>query len=63
MSPTFRTIGTVEALLVLSEWPPRALLLKDPSRPRASTLSSACKLFDDLAWTLTGLVSWRSVLS
>ncbi|CAK9787158.1 unnamed protein product [Cutaneotrichosporon oleaginosum] len=53
--PTFRTIGTVEALLVLSEWPPRALLLKDPSRARASTLSSACKLFDDLAWTLTGL--------
>ncbi|GMK58645.1 hypothetical protein CspeluHIS016_0600870 [Cutaneotrichosporon spelunceum] len=53
--PTFRTIGTVEALLVLSEWPPRALLLKDPSRARASTASSACKLFDDLAWTLTGL--------
>lgn len=45
---------------MLSEWPPRALLVKDPSgKPSCSpsSLPTACKLFDDLAWTLTGMVS------
>jgi len=58
LSPAFRTIGTVEGLLVLSEWPPRAMLLRDPVGTSGSVSSppTACKLFDDLTWTLTGLV-------
>ncbi|KAL1412226.1 hypothetical protein Q8F55_003237 [Vanrija albida] len=55
--PTFTTIGTVEGLLVLSEWPPRAPVLRDPASTSSSTRSppSATKQFDDLSWKLTGL--------
>nr|XP_018265113.1 uncharacterized protein I303_01473 [Kwoniella dejecticola CBS 10117]OBR87271.1 hypothetical protein I303_01473 [Kwoniella dejecticola CBS 10117] len=54
-----RTIGTVEALLILSEWPPRALLLSDNSINVASTSgktpANPCKVYDDLSWTMIGL--------
>nr|XP_019008159.1 uncharacterized protein I206_06714 [Kwoniella pini CBS 10737]OCF46940.1 hypothetical protein I206_06714 [Kwoniella pini CBS 10737] len=54
-----RTIGTVEALLILSEWPPRALLLSDNSinvalHPSKSP-GNPCKVYDDLSWTMIGL--------
>ncbi|WWC86561.1 uncharacterized protein L201_001438 [Kwoniella dendrophila CBS 6074] len=54
-----RTIGTVEALLILSEWPPRALLLSDTSINVAPNFNkrpvNPCKVYDDLSWTMIGL--------
>ena len=55
-----RTIGTVEAFLILSEWPPRAEYLMDSVLPRASSSgdrANPAKVYDDLSWTLIGLVS------
>ena len=55
-----RTIGTVEAFLILSEWPPRAEYLMDSVLPRASSSGdrpNPAKVYDDLSWTLIGLVS------
>ena len=54
-----RTIGTVEAFLILSEWPPRAEYLMDSVLPRASSSGdrpNPAKVYDDLSWTLIGLV-------
>jgi hypothetical protein len=58
-----RTIGTVEAMLILSEWPPRAMLLEDtsflsPEEQGNKSNASACKHQDDVAWNLVGLVCW-----
>jgi len=58
-----RTIGTVEAFLILSEWPPRAQYLFDSVVPQTGAAASSskdtnpCKVYDDLSWTLIGLVS------
>lgn len=51
-----RTIGTVEALLILSEWPPRSILMEDTVFGPSETYSaSACKRQDDVAWTNVAL--------
>ncbi len=52
-SSAMRTIGTVEALLILSEWPPRSMLVEDGVGN--SCPSSACKHQDDVAWTNVAL--------
>ncbi|GMK54780.1 hypothetical protein CspeluHIS016_0113660 [Cutaneotrichosporon spelunceum] len=52
-SSAMRTIGTVEALLILSEWPPRSMLVEDCVGPACP--SSACKHQDDVAWTNVAL--------
>ncbi|KAK6903377.1 hypothetical protein I203_106880 [Kwoniella mangroviensis CBS 8507] len=58
---TSRTIGTVEALLILSEWPPRAMLLSDSnviSEPNSHRgPANPCKVYDDLSWTMIGLAT------
>lgn len=52
-----RTVGTVEALLILSEWPPREEYLVDSALPETSTRkSNPAKVYDELSWTLIGLV-------
>lgn len=51
-----RTIGTVEALLVLSEWPPRSMLMEDTAfSPPETYATSACKHQDNVAWTNVAL--------
>nr|XP_019046802.1 hypothetical protein I302_03405 [Kwoniella bestiolae CBS 10118]OCF25732.1 hypothetical protein I302_03405 [Kwoniella bestiolae CBS 10118] len=56
-----RTIGTVEALLILSEWPPQAMLLSDNSVKVEPNLhrrpANPCKVYDDLSWTMVGLAA------
>ncbi|KLT42269.1 hypothetical protein CC85DRAFT_328331 [Cutaneotrichosporon oleaginosum] len=52
-SSSMRTIGTVEALLILSEWPPRSMLVEDSVGDACP--SSACKHQDDVAWTNVAL--------
>ncbi|BEI80306.1 hypothetical protein CcaverHIS002_0108350 [Cutaneotrichosporon cavernicola] len=52
-SSAMRTIGTVEALLILSEWPPRSMLVEDSVGDACP--SSACKHQDDVAWTNVAL--------
>ncbi|WVQ73281.1 hypothetical protein IAR50_002849 [Cryptococcus sp. DSM 104548] len=51
-----RTIGTVEALLILSEWPPIPSLIT-PSTPTTSPRRppNPCTIYDDASWTLIGL--------
>lgn len=55
-----RTIGTVEAMLILSEWPPSVMFMEDKvgasSRRDRKSSVSACKQQNDIAWTLVGLV-------
>jgi hypothetical protein len=45
-------------MLILSEWPPRTMLLDDPEfscGAGSGTSASACKHQDDVAWNLVGL--------
>lgn len=51
-----RTIGTVETLLILSEWPPRSLLGAEDLLGPDKEHFSACKHQDDVAWTNVALV-------
>lgn len=51
-----RSIGSVEALLILSEWPPRSMLVEDTvAAPSEGCSISACKHQDDVAWTNVAL--------
>lgn len=48
-------------MLILSEWPPRAMLLEDtsflnPDEQEQRGGANACKHQDDVAWNLVGLV-------
>ncbi|WVW87145.1 hypothetical protein I302_109202 [Kwoniella bestiolae CBS 10118] len=53
------SIGTVEALLILSEWPPEPSALSDTGLldpfQEQNDRSSPCKLYDDVSWALTGM--------
>ncbi|WWC60242.1 uncharacterized protein I303_102808 [Kwoniella dejecticola CBS 10117] len=53
------TIGIVEALLILSEWPPEPATLIDTGLldvpEDGMERSSPCKLYDDVSWALTGM--------
>ncbi|WWC92459.1 uncharacterized protein L201_007417 [Kwoniella dendrophila CBS 6074] len=50
------SIGIVEALLVLSEWPPEPSALVDSGiLDLAQDRLSPCKLYDDVSWALTGM--------
>lgn len=63
-SRSMRTIGTVETLLILSEWPPRLMLVEDNVFPLGERIVSACKHQDDVAWTNVALVGcWEILLT
>ncbi|WWC95609.1 hypothetical protein V866_002474 [Kwoniella sp. B9012] len=53
------SIGIVEALLIMSEWPPEPSVLIDTGLLETlqgpNDWSSPCKLYDDVSWALTGM--------
>ena len=64
---SLQTIGSIEALLLLAEWPPLSHLLSDISGPgrgraRSTDLLESSRIFDDSSWATIGMVclQWHS---